>query len=189
MQNGRCPVTSSARRCRPGFPVMMPCRVSRNAASSDDCRHRFRSIPSPAKRHPLAKPEAVTRMRLQLSQKWPEIGVMIPMRTGRAADFEIPGRSRHFCPHQRDEGISPADPLQDLASAHAEGVPPFLPDRRHVFDEADRVPLLEGQRGKVEELVVIHAPHDHHIDLDRRESRPSPPRQYRTSPGGVLRHG
>src|SRR5205823_127015 len=62
------------------------------------------------------------------------------------------------------------DGLDDLATCyHAVHRPDAVGIERHELDEADLVSLAAGQRGEVQDFVVVAPAHHDHVELDRAE--------------------
>src|SRR5262245_25496454 len=69
------------------------------------------------------------------------------------------------------ERVDRVDPPSQLLAWNDHFAPPdFAVVERHEFDEADAHPLLAGELGEADRLVVVDAANRHAIDLDRAQA-------------------
>ena len=61
------------------------------------------------------------------------------------------------------------DDMHHLSEGHHLAVGPHIAIEGHVLDEANVDGLVLGEIDKIAQLIVVHPPHDHDIDLQRRQ--------------------
>jgi len=91
--------------------------------------------------------------------------------TKRSIHLEDAGRTGHAVPLLYGVAVTFRNLLQDPVAGDHPGLPPLLPDGRHVLDKPDRHLPLQREGDKVENLVVIDPGHGNHVDLHRKTGR------------------